>query len=157
MGGAHVRLLGLALVAGLLSGCATGSANQTLDAEAKQFQARADTACIYVVPSNSDTAVTVLLDGRTVATLDAMSYLRLDVPPGRHVLAVTRAGLLPGFLREAPETLPAEVEADRCYFFRALWREDEKSLRSYRVYLARVTAAEGEREINIRNLVLPSK
>ncbi len=157
MGGARVRLLGLALVAGLLSGCATGAANPTLDAEAKQFQARADTACIYVVPSISDTAVTVLLDGRTAATLDAMSYLRLDVSPGRHVLAVTRASHLPGFLRETPETLPMEVEAGQCYFFRALWQEDEQSWRTYQVYLARVTAAEGEREINIRTLILPSK
>lgn len=116
MGGAHVRLLGLVLVAELLSGCATKAANPTLGAEAKQFQARADTACIYVVPSNSATAVTVLLDGRVVATLEGATFLRLEVPPGRHVLAVSPASALRRFLRETPETLPLEAEAGQCYF-----------------------------------------
>jgi hypothetical protein len=152
-----VRLLGLVLVAGLLSGCATTAANLTLDAEAKRFEPRADTACIYVVPSNSATAVTVLLDGRRVATLEDATFLRLEVPPGRHVLSVSRASFLPGFLRETPETLPLEAEAGQCYFLRALWREDERGWRSFRVYLVRVTAAEGEREIAIRQLILPTQ
>ncbi len=64
MGGPCVRLLGLVLVAELLSGCATGPADPTLDAEVKRFQARADTACIYVVPSNSAAAVTPCLLGQ---------------------------------------------------------------------------------------------
>jgi hypothetical protein len=92
-----------------------------------------------------------------VATLEDATFLRLEVPPGRHVLAVARASLLPGFLRETPETLPVEVEVGQCYFLRALWREDERSWQSYRVYLARVTAAEGEREIAIRRLILPNQ
>jgi hypothetical protein len=157
MGGPRVRLLALVLVADVLSGCATGPASPTLDAEAKRFQARADTACIYIVPSNSATAVAVLLDGRTVATLEDATYLRLEVPPGQHVLAVSRSSLLPTVLRETPETLPVEAEAGQCYFLRALWREEEGSGRSYRVYLARVPAAEGEREIAIRRLILPRK
>lgn len=157
MGGPCVRLLGLVLVAELLSGCATGPADPTLDAEVKRFQARADTACIYVVPSNSAAAVTVLLDGRTVATLDDTAFLRLEVPPGRHVLAVTRASLLPAFFGETPETLTVEAEAGQCYFLRALWREDERSWRSYRVYLASVTEAEASREVAIRRLILPRK
>ncbi len=157
MGGPRVRLLALVLVAEVLSGCATKPADLTLDVEAKRFQARADTACIYVVPSNSGTAVSVLLDGRGVATLEDTTYLRLEVPPGRHVLAVSRESLLPGFLRESPEPLLLEAEAGQCYFLRALWREDEASWQSYRVYLARVSAAEGEREIVIRSLILPIK
>ena len=68
-----------------------------------------------------------------------------------------RMSLLPGILRETPETLAVEAEAGLCYFLRALWREDERSWRSYRVYLARVTAAEGEREAAIRRLILPTK
>ncbi len=157
MSGARGRFLGLVLVAALLAGCATGAADPTLDADAKRFQARADTACIYVVPSNSGTAVTVLLDGRRVATLEDTTYLRLEVPPGGHVLAVSRESLLPGFLRESPESLPLEAEAGQCYFLRALWREDQASWQSYRVYLARVSAAEGQREIVIRSLILPMK
>ncbi len=152
-----MRLLALVLVAEVLSGCATEPASPTLDAEAKRFQARADSACIYVVPSNSATAVTVLLDGRTVATLEDATYLRLEVPPGQHVLAVSRSSLLPAALRETPETLPVEAEAGQCYFLRTLWREDERGWRTYQVYLARVPAAEGEREIAIRRLILPSK
>jgi hypothetical protein len=152
-----VRLLGLVLVAELLSGCATKAANLTLDEEAKRFEARADTACIYVVPSNSATTVAVLLDGRAVATLEDATFLRLEVPPGRHVLAVSPASVLPRFLRETPETLPLEAEAGQCYFLRALWREDERGRRAFRVYLVRVTAAEGQREIAIRRLILPTQ
>lgn len=152
-----MRLLGLVLVAWVLSACATGLANPTLDAEAKLFQALADKACIYVVPANSSTAVTVLMDGRNVATLEAANFLRLDVPPGRHVLAVTPASLVPAFLRKTPDTITVEAEAGQCYFLRALWREDERSWRSFRVYLARVTEAEGQREVAIRSLTLPTK
>jgi len=157
MRAARLRLLGLVLVAELLSGCATKAANLILDEEAKRFQARADTACIYVVPSNSATAVAVLLDGRTVATLEDATFLRLEVSPGRHVLAVTSASILPGFLRETPETLSLDAEAGQCYFLRVLWREDERGRQPFRVYLARVTSAEGEREIAIRRLILPTQ
>jgi hypothetical protein len=157
MGGPGGRLLGLVLLAELLSGCVTGFASPALDAEAKLFQAHADTACIYVVPSNSSASVTILLDSRTVATLDNPTYLRLNAPPGQHVFAVTRATLLPTFLGETPNALMVEVEAGQCYFFRTVWRQDEQSWQTYQVYLVRVTAAEGEREINIRQLVLPRK
>jgi len=150
-----VRLLGLVLVAWALLSCATRSSDPTLDAEAKLFQALAGKACIYVVPSNSPTAVTVAMDSRNVATLEAANYLRLDVTPGRHILAVTPASLVPGFLREAPDTITVEAEAGHCYFLRALWREEDRDWRPFRVYLARVTEGEGRREIDIRTLTLP--
>jgi hypothetical protein len=156
-GGPHVRFLGLVLVVYALAGCATGPATPTLDAEAKQFQPRADKACLYVVPSNSSTAVAVALDDRKVATLDETTFLRLDVPPGRHVLAVSPASLLPGFLGEPPDTLTLEVEAGHCYYLRALWREAERGWRPFRVFWAPVSAAEGQREINIRRLILPAQ
>ncbi len=152
-----MRRLGLVLLAGLLSGCATGFASSALDAEAKLFQPRADAACLYIVPSNSTASVTVLIDGRTVATLDNPTYLRLNVPPGKHILAVTRATLLPTFLVGTLDALTVEVDAAQCYFYRTVWRQDEQNWRLYLVYLVRVTAAEGEREINIRQLVLPKK
>jgi hypothetical protein len=151
-----VRLLGLVLVAWALSACATGPADSTLDAEAKRFQPRADEACIYVVPSINFTAITVALDGRKVATLEETNFLRLDVPPGRHVLAVSPASLLPTFLRETPDTLTLEAEAGHCYYLRALWREAERGWRPFRVYWAPVPQAEGQREINIRKLILPT-
>ena len=151
-----MRLLGLALVAGMLSACAA-HVEPGLDAEAKLFRALADKACIYVVPSNSSTAVTISMDGRGVATLDAANFLRLDVPPGRHILAVTPSSLMPSFLRQAPDSIAVEAEAGHCYFLRTLWTEEEGGWRQFRVYLARVTAAEGQREINVRTLTLPTK
>ena len=152
-----MRPLGLVLVAWVLSACATGPADTSLDAEAKLFRALADKACIYVVPSNSTVAVTVTMDGRNVATLEAANFLRLDVPPGRHVLAVTPASLLPAFLRETPDTITVEAEAGHCHFLRTLWTQDERGWRPFRVHLGRVTEAEGQREINIRTLTLPAK
>ncbi len=152
-----MRLLGLVLVAWALSACATGPADPTVDAEAKQFRALADKACIYVVPSISSTAVTVALDGRNVATLEESNFLRLDVPPGRHVLGVTPASLLPAFLHETPDTLTVEAETGHCYYLRALWGEAERGWRPLRVYWASVPEAEGRREINIRRLALPTK
>ena len=152
-----MRLLGLVLITWVLSACATASVDPTLDAEAKLFQALADKACIYVVPSYSTTAVTVAMDGRNVATLEAANFLRLDVPPGRHVLAVTPASLMPAFFRETPDAITVEAEAGQCYYLRALWREAEGGWRPFWVYLARVTEAEGQREVNVRRLTLPTK
>jgi hypothetical protein len=90
-----MRMLGLVLVAGVLSACASGRADPSLDADAKLFRAPADSACIYVVPSSNIAAVTVTLDGRKVGTLGMENYLRLKVTPGRHVLSVTRDNLVP--------------------------------------------------------------
>ena len=152
-----MRPLAGVLVAWLLSACATGPSDPSLDAEAKLFRALADKACIYIVPSNSTDAVTITMDGRKIGTLRETNYLRLDVPPGRHVLSVTPFRLAPAILREAPESISVEVEVAHCYFFRTLWTQDERSWRSFRVDLRTVSEAEGQREINIRTLMLPTK
>jgi hypothetical protein len=151
-----VRRLGLMLVVWVLAGCATRPADLSLDADAKQFRASPDKACIYVVPSINFTAIAVALDGRKVATLEETTFLRLDVPPGRHVLAASSASLLPAFLRETPDTLRLKTEAGHCYYLRALWRQSEGGWRPFRVFWAPVPAAEGQREINIRRLILPT-
>ncbi len=152
-----MRLLGLVFVAWVLAACSTGPAKSNLDAEAKQFRPLADQACLYVVPSNSSKTVAVALDGRKVATLGESDFLRLDVPPGQHVLTVSPASLLPGFLREKPDTLTLQAEAGPCYYLRALWGQGERDWQPFRVYWARATEAEGQREINIRRLVVPSR
>ncbi len=152
-----MRFLGVVLAAWILAACATGPADPTLDAEAKQFRPLADKACLYIVPSISSTAVAVALDGRKVATLEERNFLRLDVAPGRHVLAVSPASLLPAFLGQTADTLTVEAEAGRCYYLRTLWGEAERGLRSHRVYWARVTEAEGQREINIRRMARPTQ
>jgi hypothetical protein len=152
-----VRLLGVVLVASVLSACATGPTDWSLDAEAKLFRALTDKACIYVVPSNDTGAVTVTMDGRKLGTLGEANFLRLDVLPGRYVLSVSPTSLAPAFLRATAETVTVEAEAGQCYFLRALSRQDERSWRSFRVYLGRVAEAEGEREVNVRRLTLPAK
>ena len=152
-----MRPLVVMFVAWVLSACATGTTYQSLDAEAKLFRALADKACIYVVPTNSTVAVTISMDGRKVGTLENANYLRLDVLPGRLVLSVTRSSLIPAFLSETPQSVPVEAEAGHCYFLRTLWIQDERSLRSYRAYLNLVSQEEGEREVNVRTLMLPTK
>ncbi len=152
-----MRLLGLVLVTWALAGCASGRADPSLDAEAKQFRPLADKACLYVTPSISSMSVTIALDGRKVATLVDTTFLRLDVPPGRHVLAVSPASLLPAFLKETPDTITVEAEASHCYYLRVLWGEGQQGWREFRVYWARVTETVGQREINIRRMVLPAR
>ena len=156
-GGPRACLLGVVLVAWALSACAAGPADRSLDAEANLFRALAGKACIYVVPSNSTAAVTVTMDGRKVGTLGEANYLRLDVLPGRYVLSVTPFSLAPAFLRGTPESVTVEAEASHCYFLRALWTQDERNWRSFRIYLGRVTEEEGEREVNVRTLILPTQ
>ncbi len=152
-----MRLLGLVLVTWALAGCASGRADPRLDAEAKQFRPLADKACVYVVPSISSMAVTIALNGRKAATLEDTTFLRLDVLPGRHVLGVAPASLLPTFLNEAPDTVTVEAEAGRCYYLRVLWGEGQQGWREFRVYWARVTETVGQREVNIRRMVLPAR
>jgi hypothetical protein len=152
-----MRRLGLVLVAWALSACASSPADWSLDAAAKLFQAPADKACIYVVPTNASAAVTITMDGRTVGSLVAANFFRLEAPPGRHVLSVTRASLVPVAFRETRDDMTLETEAGHCYFLRTVWVEDDQNWRQYRAYLERVTEAEGEREVNVRRLTLPVK
>ena len=92
-----------------------------------------------------------------VGTLGEANYVRLDVLPGRYVLSVTPFSLAPAFLRGTPESVTVEAEASHCYFLRALWTQDERNWRSFRIYLGRVTEEEGEREVNVRTLILPTQ
>jgi len=152
-----MRMLGLLLVAGLISSCASSPADPSLDAAAKLFRAPTDKACIYVVPSSSDEAVTVTLDGRKMATLGERDFLCLDIAPGRHVLYVTPTSLVPEFLRATGDDVTLEAEAGRCYFLRTVWTEFGRSWRRPRVYLERTTEEEGRRAVNVRSLVVPAR
>jgi len=152
-----MRMLGLVLVAGLLSACASGRADPSLDANAKLFRAPADSACIYVVPSSNIAAVTVTMDGRKVGTLGMENYLRLEVTPGRHVLSVTRDTLVPAVVREKRDDVTVDVEAGHCYFLRTAWTDAGENWREYRVYWDRLSEDEGRRAVNVRWLMLPEK
>ena len=150
-----MRLLGLVLVAGAMSACASTSVDPSRDAEAKLFRAPADKACIYVVPTTTISAITVTMDGRKVGELGADKYFRLDVSPGRHVLSVTPAGLIPVVFRETRDNLAVDVEVGHCYFLRTVWTEDPQRVRQFRVFLERVAETEGQREVNVRMLTVP--
>jgi hypothetical protein len=150
-----MRLLGLVLVAGVVSACASVSVDPSRDAEAKLFRASADKACIYVVPTNTIPAVTVTMDGRKVGTLEAGYYFRLEVSPGCHILSVAPPSLMPALFRETGDGVAVDTEAGRCYFLRTVWTDDPQRVRQFRVLLERVAETEGQREVNVRMLRLP--
>jgi hypothetical protein len=152
-----MRILGLVLAAGVLSACASSLADPSLDAAAKLFHAPADKACIYVIPSSSDSSVAVTLDGRKVGTLTERDFLRLEVAPGRHLLYVTPTSLVPEFSRATGDDVTLDAEMGRCYFLRTVWTEFGRSWRRPRVYLERTTEEEGQRAVNVRSLVVPAR
>jgi hypothetical protein len=154
-GGGSLRTLGLVLVAGVLASCAAPTADPSLDAAAKLFHAPADKAWIYVVPAVSTSEVTVTLDGRSVGTLGRQNFLRLEVPPGRHVLYVTPVSLLAVFSHEPRDDMTVEVEPGQCYYFRTTWTEFERTWRHLRVYLERMKEEDGRQAVNVRTLLLP--
>lgn len=149
-----MRILGLVLVTWMLSACAGGPANQSLDAEAKLFLPPADKACIYVVPSFRTSGFTVSMDGRKVGTLGNENYFRLDVAPGPHVLSVTHASLVP-FVREPRDDVTVDAEVGHCYYLRTAWKEAEGDWRQFRVYWERLSDQEGRRAVNVLWLTQP--
>jgi hypothetical protein len=152
-----MRVLGVMLVAGVLSACAGKAADPSLDAEAKLFRAQPDKACVYILPSSRVSAVTIFMDERKVGTLEAGDYFRLDVAPGTHLLYVTRPGPLPSLRREKRDDVKIEAEAGRCYFLGTAWRSVDEVLHEFRLYLERIPTGEGQRAVNVRWRVLPEK
>lgn len=83
-------LLGLALAAFVLGGCAsTPQASPEQDALAKTFVTHPNAATIYVYRSefnHFDTDSVLYLDGRLIGATLPGAYFRIDAVPGRHVL-----------------------------------------------------------------------
>jgi len=152
-----MRILGLVLVLALLWGCAGSGADPRLDAEAKLFRAPVDKAWIYIAPTAGITEVVVRLDGRKVGTLADRYYLRLEVAPGRHVLAATPTSVMPTMFRDTRGDLTLETAAGHCYYFRTAWTDDASSWRERRVSLDRLPEAEGQRAVNVLWLMTPTK
>ncbi|HSB73788.1 MAG TPA: hypothetical protein VLT62_31060 [Candidatus Methylomirabilis sp.] len=152
-----MRTLGLVLVLGLLSGCASSGADPRLDAEAKLFRAPIDKAWIYIAPTPSLTEAVVRLDGRKVGTLGHEYYLRLEVAPGRHALSATPDSLIPAMVRGKRDDVTLETEAGQCYFFRTVWMDDASGWGQRRVTLDRLSEAEGQRAVNVLWLMRPTK
>ncbi len=150
-----MRILGVVLVAVVLSACASGRSDPDRDAEAKSFRPPADTAWFYIVPSSNLASVTVTLDGRKVGTLGIENYLRLEVAPGQRALSVARANIASAVFRETRDNITIVAEAGRCYFLRTAWTDVGTTWREYRVYWERLTDDEGRREVNVRWLASP--
>jgi hypothetical protein len=152
-----VRILGLICIVGLLSACASTVADSRLDAEAKLFQASADKACIYIAPTRGLTDVVIRVDGRKVGTLTDQYYLRLDVVPGRHLLAAIPSTIMPTMFRDTQHDVTLEAAAGQCYYFRTIWTDDPSGLRERRVTLEQLSESAGQRAVNVLWLMLPAK
>jgi hypothetical protein len=152
-----MRVLGVVALLGLLAGCASTVADSQLDAEAKLFRAPADKACIYIAPTQGLTDVVIRFDGRKVATLTDQYYLRLEVAPGRHVLAAIPSTVLPTMFRDTTHDVTLEAAMGQCYYFRTLWTDDPSGLRERRVGLQQLSENAGQRAVNVLWLMLPAK
>jgi hypothetical protein len=150
-----MRMLGVVLVACVLSACASGRSDPDRDAEAKSFRPPADKAWIYIVPSSNIASVTVTLDGRKAGTLGIENYLRLEVAPGGRTLSAARANIAPAVFRETGDSVVVVAEAGRCYFLRTAWTDVGTTWRDYRVVWEKMTENEGRREVNVRWLASP--
>jgi hypothetical protein len=154
-----MRLIALLLAVCLLGSCAgLPTAGSDPDEAAKAFRASEGKAAIYIIPSFSDSEVTVTMDGRKVGRLVPAQFLLLDVPPGRHVLFVTFAGLIWEALpREKSDDLTMDVEAGQCVFLRTIWTEENRKWSHPRIYLERMKEEEGRQAVLVRTYTPPLK
>ena len=154
-----MRLIALFLAAGMLAGCAgVPTTGPDLDAAAKAFHASEGKAAIYIIPSFGASEVTVTMDGRKVGRLAPTQFLLLDVPPGRHVLYVTFAGLLWEALpREKSDDLTMDVALGQCYFLRTIWTEENRTWSHPRSYLESMKEEEGRQAVLLRTYTPPLK
>ena len=153
-----MRLIALLLAAGMLAACAgVPTAGSDLDEAAKTFRASEGKAAIYIVPSSSTVDVTVTLDGQKVGRLATAQFLLLDVPPGRHVLHLTMAGLWGTLPRGKGDELTLDAAAGQCYFLRTVWTDEDRRWSHPRVYLEAMKEEEGRQSVLIRTLASPPK
>ena len=154
-----MRLIALLIGAGMMASCAgVPTAGSDLDDAAKAFRASEGKAAIYIIPSFSASEVTVTMDGRKVGRLAPAQFLLLDVPPGRHVLYITLAGLLWEALpREKSDDLTMDVAADQCYFLRTIWTEENRKWSHPRIYLESMKEEEGRQAVLVRTYTPPLK
>jgi len=101
-------LIAVLIVIVSLAACAIGpTAQQT---QAVPIKGTPGVAVVYLVRSNPDLSylpATVTLDGQLVATTYAGTYLRMEVPAGRHRLS--------GYAVDSG-AINLDVQADRVYF-----------------------------------------
>jgi hypothetical protein len=154
-----MRLIALLLAAGMLASCAgVPTAGSDLDIAAKAFRASEGMAAIYIIPSFGASEITVTLDGRKVGRLVPAQFLLLDVPPGRHVLRVTLAGLLwEAVSREKNDDLTMDAAAGQCYFLRTISTEENRKWSHPRIFLESMKEEEGRQSVLVRTYTSPLK
>jgi hypothetical protein len=120
----------------LASGCASVQmAPPEADTAAKSYAVKPGTANIYVYRNEQMGAaikMPVALNGKLVGDTGAMTYLLLQVPPGRHEL-VSKT--------ENDATIAVNAEAGRNYF---VWQEVKMGVMSARSLLHIVDEAKGK-------------
>ena len=138
-------VMAAALVIGL-SACATAPAGLAKkEAELKTFEAKAERAGVYIYRNESAAAflsMQVEIDGKTVAKTGSMSFVYVDLAPGKH--AITSKA-------ENTDTLEIEVEAGKLYYV----VQDPKPGNLYvRTKLRVVDEAEGQQGVKATKLTM---
>lgn len=120
----------LLIAASLLAGCANVPlASHDADALAKQMKPVPDKAVIYIFRNEEYSApwrVHVALDGNDIGATGALTYMRLVVEPGEHVITS---------LTRHSTGLVVNVEAGRVYY---VWQEIQMGFFQPRAVLQKV-------------------
>ncbi len=152
------RFVGPTLVVIMLASCdGVPAGGPNLDEAAKTFRASEGKAAIYIVPSSGTNEVAITMDGQKVGRLVPAQFLLLDVPPGRHVLYLTIAGLWGVLPRDKGDELTLDAAAGQCYFLRTVWTEENRRWGHPRVYLENMKEEEGRQAVLIRTYTPPLK
>lgn len=142
-----IRKLIVCLTLVFAFGCASvpmGDAKR--DAELKTFQAKPESAGIYVYRNETFGAAVYMdveLDGKHLGRTASKVYLYTDVAPGKHTV-VSRA--------ENEDTLEVEAVAGKLYY---VWQEVKMGLWSGRSKLHLMPDEEGKKGVMECNLAAP--
>lgn len=104
------KLLGVFAVLALLAGCSSMSVGPQAGGPVPRIEGTPGKAVIYVVrgrPDTSNLAATLTLDGNVMGSTHAGTYMRLEVPAGRHSLS--------GYGQDNG-AITLDVQSDRIYF-----------------------------------------
>jgi hypothetical protein len=125
----YKSLIAVLVVVVSLAACAVGPTTQ--QTQAVPIKGTPGVAVVYLVRSNPDLSylpATVTLDGQLVATTYAGTYLRMEVPAGRHRLS--GYGIDSGAIN-------LDVQGDRVYFVHQTvagsWRSPSSMMSFFRL------------------------
>ncbi len=141
----HLRLMVIALLALLVSGCASvPMASPEEDRVAKQFRPTPGKATIYLYRNEifgGAIAMQVMLDGRPMGQTGPETYFRWVVEPGRHTISVAA---------ENVAELSIDTRPGGIYF---VWQEIKMGLFMARTRLELVDPQRGMAGVNESSLI----